>query len=226
MDIWFLVLGLAIAVVAFLGWIAPLVVGIVKLRRRRGGIVLTIIGAVWGLGALGMVGLGAFSYYQVSKFRHIEEFDPAAYHGEMGTIVVSHKGQGSLLLRERKADKQIRVAIDNGVAQAPAGEYEVVTYDAVAKDERGVKWTASCYYSKREPLSVAASSSQQLDAGPPFTAAVAVKERAKGKVSIDLGIAGRGGRQYSIMRQDGTAPGFEVLDKSGKVLWQGSFEYG
>jgi len=224
-------LALAVGAVVFLGWLVLLVIGIVRWRRRAtAGIALTIIGAIWGFGAIAVGGLGALAYRQFSRAIRVENFDPAGYKGEMGTIVLPYKGESSLVLMSQVGAKSIRVRAKDGVAQAPAGKYYLSSYEAVAKDQQRARWTASCFPGRQamgsRSLSLGAASPQQLDLGPPFTASVVVRNATGAKPILDLSITGRGGNSYTIFRGDGRPPSFQVVSRDAQVLWQGRFEYG
>ena len=43
------ILVIALVTALLIGWLVPLIIGIVKLCRRTGGIALTIIGVMWAL---------------------------------------------------------------------------------------------------------------------------------------------------------------------------------
>jgi hypothetical protein len=219
----FLVLG-ALAL-ALIGWVAPLVIGIIKLRRRSGGIALTIIGGIWAVGALGLAALGVFAYRQFSAAMRVEAFNPASYHGAMGTITLPYKGESSLVGIMQGSPTRMRLVVREGVAQAPVGAYSALSYEAAARDANGRRWTARCDVgmTRESALIVGTAAPVELDVGPPFTAAVTVAERS-GKVDLGFNTSGRGGYSYTIMSSE--PPRFEVVDGSGKVLWQGRFEYG
>ena len=131
-----LVLGwLFIGVVAVLltGWVVPVIVGIIRLRRRTGGPALLIIGGVWFLGAAGVVGLGVVWYRTFSAGFAIKDFDPAGHAGQTGTVALPHKGESSLVVGDEAQRTRLRLRVRDGAAVAPAGRFQVFSYTATAK---------------------------------------------------------------------------------------------
>jgi len=219
---------LAVVAVALLGWLVPLVVGLVQLRRRTGGVVLAVIGAIWGFAAIGVAGLGAVAYRQMSRSVRVEDFDPASYHGATGTVLVTYAGQSELIVRDKKLDKRLRLHARDGIAQAPVGKFEVESWEALATDSQGITWTASCYPGggRAAEMAVAAGGAPRFEVGPPFTASVDVRPQASGRVAFELKVAGLGGYSYPIHSSRARPPGFQALDRSRRVVWHGDFEYG
>jgi len=222
------ILVIALATALLIGWLVPLIIGIVKLRRRTGGIALTIIGVMWALGASGLAAVGYVAYRQLGAALRVADFDPATYHGQTGTVTLPYQGESSLIVRAKPAGAKLGLRVRDGVAQAPVGRYELQTYSMSMKDKAGVAWTASHFPSTSQELEVTTASPVRLNLGPPFTARVDVSAGPGGKTMLQLGISGRAGGAYTIMSGQGRAapPRFEVLDGSGQVVWQGSFEYG
>jgi hypothetical protein len=219
----------AFAGVALLGWLIPLIIGIVHMRRRTGGLALIIVGAIWGFGAIAVGGLGALAYREFSRATRFEYFDPSAYHGAMGAIVVPNPGE--LIVRDKKLDRRLCLQINRGIARAPVGRYDVVSWtEAVAPyaPAGSEDWTASCEFDAgpSSELVVTAEGTQRLEVGPPFTVSVDVAPQAGGRVTLILKVMGLGGHSYSIVSRRRPPPRFEVLDGSRKVVWHGNFEYG
>ena len=228
-----ILVGLAVLVFVFclaIGWVVPLVVGIIWLRRKAGGgVAMTVIGGVWGVLALSGIGIGVSAYRQVGQYTKVEDFDPLQYQGPKGNIVVPHKGESSLEVTG-DGGKRMRLPTKDGVFVVPAGTYSPTSYKAVDKDSSGQEWEASSYLSLPKPgkISVKDGSRQDLDVGPPFVASVSVSAKGQEQATLDLKLTGRDGNQYTISRKGRLreAPGFEVRDKSGEVVWQGKFAYG
>lgn len=227
------ILALVLAGLIGLGWLVPLVLGIVRLRRRSGGVVLTVLGGTWALG-VGLVGaLGWLTYRTFLEFGpgaasplKVEQFEPAKYQGETGTIVLGYKGESSLEAYQRDGTKALRLSTNDGIVKAPVGNYHVMGYQALAKEQSGAEWVARCSPGAR--VSVKAGSSTELKLGPPLTASITVKTRGKDQVSMDLKLAGVDGGQYTISKKGGRdePPSFVALNKAGQVVWKGRFSYG
>jgi hypothetical protein len=223
---------IVIAAVVGLGWVIPLVAGIVRLKRGTGGVALTVVGGIWCLFA---VSIGLFAYVvsrQVSTARNVEAFNPAAYQGPTGKIVVPHQGDCSLEVYATdgaSARKRLQLSGKDGVLVAPVGTYVLGSCDLTARDAANREWSASCYPgSSSGRISVTANAPVNLDVGPPFTASVKVHSQGKSQVGMDYQLTGRGGHSYTIEKNSGAddPPGFQVLDSSGKEVWHGTFAYG
>ena len=230
---------IAMVVAAFLaclalGWIVPLVMGIVRLRRKMpGGVAATAAGAVWGLLSISVIAIGiafyAFAQRQEAVATKVEAYDASQDQGSKGSIVLPFKGRSTLELIG-EGGKMVRLSTQDGTIAAPAGTFRPVSYEAIGKSEDGNEWAATCTLSSRSlgTLTVAEGSSQYLRVGPPFTASVSVKTKGQNEATLDLKLVGVDGNQYTIMRRDGRGepPAFQVIALSGETLWQGKFEYG
>ena len=233
-------ISLLVVACLVLGWIPPLVVGIVRLRRRSAsdtvGVVLTAVGSVWGVGGL-MLGLcgGMFwiLFNFVGAFDQVEQFDPSQYEGPMGTIVVSYEGQASLqVLSTAEDEKILELSADDGRFQAPVGDYRLWMFTAIRTGEGDSMWYVSAFLESGDSdnVSVQADSETPIDLGPPFAASIAVTEdKVAGKVNLELQYADSDGHQYTMSRFDwdeATSPGFEVRSSTGELVLKGQFEYG
>jgi len=227
------VFALALLAILGAGWLVPFVVGIVRLKQGTGGVVLTVLGAIWGVG-VGLIALLALLSYrqfeQLSEGTMVkpEQFEAARYRGEMGTIELSYKGESRLEVRQRQTANALRLSTADGVVKAPVGEYQVTSYEAVAKDEKGAEWVARCLPNQR--VTVKAGSAAPLSLGPPLKAEIRLRSAGKDMVSMDLRLTATAGgaAQYTIEQHGGRSepPSFVALDKAGKVVWQGRFAYG
>ncbi|MBM4045817.1 MAG: hypothetical protein FJ279_11935 [Planctomycetes bacterium] len=212
------------------GWIVPLVFGIRRIRRKTGGVVLTVVGGVWGLLALCLVGLIGWLIWVGLRAMRVEDFDPRKYEGRMGRIALSHKAESELMLMGEKRGKRIRFKTADGAVLVPEGKYRPFEYATFSQDEAGAKWKASCYLFRgmADSLSVSAESVSELAVGPPFTARVTVGKESAEEVALDLKVTGQGGDGYTIRRADGKdePPGFEVVGPDGKVVLRDRFKFG
>jgi hypothetical protein len=224
----FLIIGAIIG----LGWIALLIIGIVLIKKKKktAGIVLTVVAGVWGLIALLMIGGGIYGYRRASKMYAIEDFNPAEYKGEMGSIVVPHKGKSSLAVSDKKKGGRIQLSTKDGVFSIPTGAYTLSSYDIIANDKNNIKWEASgsLYSIKSRKISIEPDSRKEIQIGPPFIAKIEAKKKGQNEATFDFKLIGSGGGKYTIGRygKGKKAPRFQVIDKSGNILWQDKFEYG
>ena len=231
MEILAVIRGIVLGFVILLGWIPLLIIGIVRIRRRKkkpSGIVMTVIGGVWVLCLLSITVVVFHSYSQLMKYTEVEDFDPEQCEEAVGSIVLPYKGKSTLVLRDNKNVKGMRLRTEDGVMVVPEGTYDLEKYQLVKEDESGVEWVASGYLYSLGEISVEAGSSRELEIGSPFTAKVLVREKKSGEAVFDLKLTGRSGVEYTIARvgKGSKAPGFQVVDESGNVLWHGKFEYG
>ena len=154
-------------------------------------------------------------------------FNPRTYKGKMGSIALTYRGESSMVLRSRQSGKTLAFYTKNGEFQAPTGSYDVRGYQAVARDSEG-KWTAYCLTVRRTPpIVVAANSTRKVDFGPPFAASINVSRSGRDRVSLGFDLGGAGGHRYIVVKGGSLEPpGFEMIDRSGQVVWEGNFKFG
>ena len=142
-------------------------------------------------------------------------------------ITVPHKGKSTLIVEDAKNRRMSTFVTTNSVFSVPEGDYQLVSYSAIAKDKNGIEWEAQCYFDNRR-IKAKPDDTIRLEVGPPFEASVQVAKKGSNKVEMNFVLTGKGGDRYIISRRDGKSepPGFQVLDESGKAVWNGSFKYG
>ena len=219
-----------------LGWIVPLVIGIVRLRRRStgdtAGMVLTIVGSVWGVVGLMLGVCGGMFWLTLTSFNQVKQFDPSQYDGPMGTIVVPYEGEASLQVTSMTDDGTVmELSAGDGRFQAPVGEYCLWIFTAMKTDEDGSEWEATTFLGLDAPdqITVQADNETSLELGPPFTASIAVTAEVQNEAELELQFADNQGNQYSLSRLDweeAAPPRFEVRSSSGELVLKGQFEYG
>lgn len=227
---------LIVAMIVAFGWLVLLVGGIVMARQGRqpAGTVMTVIGGAWGLGALLIAGFTVLAIVRAARSTEesaatFAEFNPAHYRGKLGTIVIPAHDQATLsLLSPGPGESGIRLHAVKGVFHAPPGHYRVAKFEVQARDRDLLTWTATSAFDDPpgRDITVTAGGQQQLDLGEPYTARV-VPQMSGLQLSLDFKLTGKGGESVSLERHGSqVAPGFQVLDKAGKVLWSGQFEFG
>ena len=163
----FLIIGLGIV----LGWLFPLISGIVRIRKRTGGKKRLIWGGVWGVLALLFIIYSSILAKSIQKQYQAEDFNPAAYQeGNLGKITLPFKGESSITLRDQKSEKQIRFKTSDGFFQAPPGEYSLSSWIGTLTftDKNKSSWTKSTshynYTSQEKRIfSVTSGSSTELN---------------------------------------------------------------
>ena len=220
-----------------LGWIVPLVAGIVRLRRSGSdavGLALTTVGRVWCVGGL-VLGVCGGMFWLMFRLggpdSQIEQFDPSRHDGPMGAVVVPYEGEALLHVTSTADGKMMALSTGDGRFEAPVGEYRLRGLTVKKTGEDNSQWEATTLLAQDEPrqVSVRADGEASLDLGPPFTASIAVAAEPQNVVELDLEIADSQGCQYTIVKiaLGGTPPPrFEVRFSSGELVLEGQFEYG
>jgi hypothetical protein len=219
-----------IGLVFVLGWILPLVQGIVRIRAGGKGTWLIAFACVWAFVAIGIASLGVCVYVAVRNRLVSEELDMAAYGGPTGTIVSPYRGESTLIVVTGGEDReQVKVISNNGRFVVPAGQVEVSFYEARKGDRFGVRWKAYTVSSgsTRKHLVVPANGECVLDMGEPLTARINARRNGEGGCSMSFEVKDRNGAAFALDLVEGVAPGeFQATDSSGKVVWTDTFPYG
>lgn len=219
---------LVIASFFLLGWIWPLVTGLVKRRRGEKATVWLVLGAVWGVGSLAvsaLIGLAIFSIMSFSGYMDATEFDAAAYEGPTATIVAPYKGEATLT--GNTADQgSLRFQSSDGTFIVPAGEIAPSAYAITEIDADGGYWHASwsLYPQKLAPFDLAEGGTAQFDRGPPLTMRVKRRELTGGNQNLGIEIFDRTGATVSV--RGAQKPAIQIIDESGEVAWSKTLEYG
>jgi hypothetical protein len=214
-----------------LGWIVLLVIGIVRRRRQLpGGLVMIILGGLWGVPAIGVIALASFAFYQVSAYEPItvKPFDAATYAGETGTIMLNYAGDATLQVGTTNANEHLALSGSGGVITAPAGVLSPSRFEG-KREGRGGTWEVSAYLGRgnSKTITVASDMPVAFEAGPPLSASIKVKQKANRQVSLDFELKGRDAQRYTITgpkRQQ--TPRFEIRDGQGEIVLSGAFAYG
>lgn len=216
-----------------LGWLVPLAFGVRRLRRGRGGKVLTAIGGVWGVVVLGLA-LWTFKIYHDMQRRYNHEeaaFDPASHKGGVATLEVGYGYPTELEVRQIDGDKAVwwKTAASNGVAAVPAGRLALESVSVSVADGQGAK-QGTLYVSlasTNETVTLAAGERKRLAGGFPLTASIDAKKGSDG-LSLNFKMMDVAGNRMSWYPagQDRRPPAFEAVAPDGSCIWRDNFEYG
>ena len=229
-------LGVAMLVLValfLLGWLVPLILGIVHSSRGRSGTALIIIGGVWGAGAIGLLAMGAvaiFGFRSAAKRSEPKTFDAAAHAGAKGSIRTACTGATTLMVHDETGGSMLKLESTNGILAAPAGTLRLQHFTTTATGADGATWTVSGYDFKQglQTVAVAGGGTADVALGPPYRAVVTPSKQNDGQQAFDLKITGSDGSRVSLHVQAGRRKPlqFEVLDAAGRSVWSGNFEYG
>jgi len=221
-----------VVALVLLGWLAPLVVGIVR-RRRKGGKVLVGVGSVWCLLALGLVGLAVqmFMDWNRTHNHEVAAFDASTYAGAVGTLSFPYAYQGAFVFRQEGPDGDTwwKVAVSNGAAVAPAGLLIADDLIFFVTDSQGkALGTLTCgFRAEHEAFALATNGLHRIAGGFPWTASVQV-EKLDDKLSMSFSMVDSAENKVAWHAAGGgrKPPAFEAVDSSGKCFWRDNFEYG
>jgi len=174
------------------------------------------------------------SWFAYSRIQHTTQpstFDAAAYTGALGRVEMAVACDGTLAIQGRSTGgRQVRVSITNGVAVAPAGGFSIQMVQIRMMDSSGKPWEATCYRPSGDSgkLNLPADGAATLALGPPFDARIKTRGKSDGTRTFSLSITGSGKNKFRIMHigRGRQAPGFEVINTDGDVIWSGKFSYG
>lgn len=229
------VLGIVVLILLLLfvvGWLVPLIWGIVRIRRKTGGRALTIIGAAWGAIAilLGMVGvLSVLSMRdELPGASKSEAFNAKTYKGSTGKILLPCKGTTTLEVKHIASGNAYSLTGNDGEIIAPAGVLVLKSFTVSAKDKKGAQWELSHFFwnSPVKEIFVREGESVRCELGAPLTASVVASHIDANSASLELLLSCPRGMTYDLIPKGGRDVGFVVLSKAGETLWQGDFKAG
>jgi hypothetical protein len=221
--------GTIIAAVVLLAWLIPLIVGVKLLRgpQRTGGLVLVVIGILWGVPSLFGLVTGLIFYTTARSQYGAREFDAANYRGHTGILQVAHKGPSRLVARSSEGSPRTQYSSTDGRFTMPSGNHLVDEFTAVAQAENGRKWEATTRFGRARPVTLAKGNPAVMQVGPPYTVQVAIQSYGSSE-TFSLEIRDSSGTDVRLTELGAAAkpPTFEVLDTTGKVLFSGKFAFG
>jgi hypothetical protein len=109
----------------------------------------------------------------------------------------------------------------------PEGTWKILGYTIQGGSSETI--VAAKFDAASPPVSVVKGSTSQLPFGAPLRAVVTAARIAPDKIALSLGIVGVSGERLTNLMVNGKRPPkpqFMIKDKDGKVVHQGSFEYG
>jgi hypothetical protein len=199
------------------------------LRNACSPAIRGFLGVIAGLAFLFVFAIGSL-IWTISRMERPKPFNAHAYKGSVGKISVPYKGKVRLYLNGTGSDpiaKSRAYVGENGTVTAPIGQYALQYYELQGQDGSRNQVVLSGSVRKRTTnITVKTGQTQQIVIGPPVTASIDVKQIGQDKVVMNLKAIGSGGDECSLRSSDGSAPGFQILSSTGKILTRGSFKYG
>lgn len=233
MDMSFFLIGLIIVAVMVslcFGWLIPLVVGIVKWRRKTGGKGWLIASGIWCSLAAVWIGFCVYSAMTVSRRFATEEFKADNYSGGLATLVLPYSGSGTLSIRQADKGKSWSVPFSNtNSVSVPAGELTIWYLSYQEKNDAGVVTGGmNCSFESKEDIVAQANEVISLKGGLPLTASITAKKKADDKLQLDYVLKDVAGNRISISggASENGNPKFQAIGLDGNCFWSGQLEYG
>ena len=160
-----------------------------------------------------------------------KDFDPAAFPGPKGTLLVSTDYPGVLVVTMEKTGERYRLRGGKEGFPAPAGRLRVDEVKFLARDGKGRRWivAADLLEQKRAPsVDLPPGGSKRLNLGFPLTGKVVAYRKGAHYYTFDPRLLGRGGESYYLDCLDERLgfPGYRIFTASGKILKEDLFTYG
>lgn len=224
------ILVLLLLFIFLVGWIAPLVFGLIRKKKGSSSLGLLIFAGCWGSLAVALgvfIGIGICTALRYARDYKAEEFVPEEYQGPVASIEMSYQGKSTLLALNETEAKNYNFTSSNGVFTVPAAAYKLTSYSINKSDENDKSWCISCYFydpasEKRFELKEGEVSRMQM--GPPLTVSVTKGELKEGKQRLDVVVKDIAGNKVSLRTEK--PPVIEIIDSQGTVLWENPMEYG
>jgi len=224
------IIAAAVMVSLCFGWLIPLIIGIVKWRRKTGGKWWLVSSGIWGGLAAAWIGFCVFSAISINRRYATEAFNPETYTGERATLVLPYSGTGTLSIRQVSTGKSLRVDFSNtNSVVVPAGTLTVWHLSYQEKDAKGiVTGGMNCSFDAKENIVAQANDVITLQGGVPLTASITAKKQAEDKIQIDYALTDSAGNRISMWggSSEKGNPKFEAIGPDGACFWSSSLEYG
>ncbi len=221
------VLAKPFAIFLIVGWLAVLIVGLVRLDTPRVGRVLVTMGAVWGVVILG-VGLRVADTLlpSVESAFGAKPFDAAAYSGPKGSLDAGIQDLRSISAVFKSDGKTYSYSPRDGKMVMPAGQHHLVEIRLSKQDAKGNLWDASGAPRGAQPFEVQQNQTTKLPARGAITASISLDMKSGRTLSLSFALKDSSGGKWHLSGPPGTDPKFVALDSKGKQVWRSTFAYG
>ena len=224
------ILVLLLVLCFLVGWIAPLVVGIVRRRRGTPSVGLLVFGGCWGSLALALtvlIGIGTYTALRVAQNYRAEEFVLEAYTGAVASIDFSYKGASTLTALNEADGKNYNYTSSNGVHTLPAVSHKLSSYTINLMDDNEKPWFVSgSFYGvdNEKRLDLKEGEVSRLKLGPPLAVTVTRGDLEDGEHRLDVAVKDADGNNVSLRSLEPLK--IEILNAQDEVLWSAALEYG
>ncbi len=223
------IITLVVMAFIFLGWLLPLIIGLVRRKKGKSCTGLIIFGGVWGGVAAvlaAVMAFAVFSFMELQSSWQVEAFDASAYDGDTAAVVFPYKGGDAVLTASTEDDVNYTFGTSNGKFVVPAGTITPTSYSISLKDEQGKYWSAMWRFhsSHEDPLNCEADGEVKLDWAPPLVMKATRKGLADGSQKIGMKVVDGSGHEVNLSCEK--TPVLQIIDESGKVVGKHTMEYG
>ncbi len=169
------------------------------------------------------------SYYSIEPSPDGSAIDIREITPKFGTLDVQNPDMELSLTSDTGPHN---LSASGGKWKLPAGNYETKMIQLEKKDKAGISWVLRCYgwrAGKLARFEIREGETLTIEAGPPLIIRTETSMR-RNIISIGFSVLGRADEQYDAdVKKDGKKqppPRLRIVDKSGKELVKGSFQYG
>lgn len=224
------IVAAAVMVSLCFGWLIPLIVGLVKWRRKTGAKWWFMGAGIWAGLAVSFIVFCVYSAMTVSRRYAAEEFKAEDYSGDRATLVLPYSGTGTLSIRRVATGKSLRVNFANtNAVVVPAGTLAVWHLAYQEKNATGVVTGGmNCSFESKEDIVAQANAVISLKGGLPLTASITAKKKPENKIQLDYVLTDVAGNRISISggSSENGNPKFQAIGLDGNCFWSGQLEYG
>lgn len=223
----FLIVFNIILIAVLLLWGPLLGMGIYRLKKygaKPGGIIMTVFGGIWGVGAVVVGGIALLVYLQFQAYS-VPAFDPATHEGPLSKIKFPFSSEICLNVTDSKGNN-LKIEGDGDFVELPVGEYNISFCSFEKKDKNGNSWTLRIYPQNLSSFKVSEGKFSDLDIGVPITTAIYAGKHGKNSFSLSINSKDKYGNKADLSFYSAGKPKFQILSMDDKILKEGSFEYG
>jgi hypothetical protein len=224
------IIAVAVMVSLCFGWMIPLVVGLVKLRRKTGAKWWLMGSGIWAGLELSFIVFCVYFAMTVSRRYANEEFKAENYSGDRATLILPYSGTGTLSIRQVNTGKSLRVSfVNTNSVVVPAGRLAVWHLTCQSKNAGGLVTDGmNCSFESKEDIVAQPNDVITVKGGFPLTASITAKKKPDNKLQLDYVLTDVAGNRISMSggSQKNETPKFQAIGLDGNCFWSGQLDYG